>query len=402
MKIDVKKPRYVLPLVLLPFICLLFYAYKSGPGKETVKVAGGDSLQTQIAQVSEKVQKEGLSDKLDAFRDKFKKGDGYTAVGGIAEENLTVTTPGSLYNEREKRMLDSIDEAMKRRFSPVAGNTAARQTQSTKIPSRASYSKLDQDRALALALSKLNAPQNPKREKLPLQTQSDPMQLFRQQMALVDSMGKANDPEFRAKKERERLASLKAISPPVKPLAVRKAENGDGAFNTVMPEKFQTPLSAVIDQDITGFSASRLRIRLLDDMLIGKRLVNKGMFLYAVISGFSGQRVLLSVNSVFVSGEIFPVKLDIYDNDGLPGIYVPASAFREFTRDLGGSSVSGINLEQSENNNQLVMGVLGKMFQSTTTAVNKLIRSNKAKLKYNTMVYLIDPNELKSKQNQLQ
>lgn len=104
MKIDVKKPRYVLPLVLLPFICLLFYAYKSGPGKETVKVAGGDSLQTQIAQVSEKVQKEGLSDKLDAFRDKFKKGDGYTAVGGIAEENLTVTTPGSLYNEREKRI----------------------------------------------------------------------------------------------------------------------------------------------------------------------------------------------------------------------------------------------------------------------------------------------------------
>lgn len=110
--------------------------------------------------------------------------------------------------------------------------------------------------------------------------------------------------------------------------------------------------------------------------------------------------MLLSINSVFSGGEILPVKLDIYDNDGLPGIYVPASAFREFTRDLGGSSISGISLEQSENNNQLVMGVLGKMFQSTTTAVSKLIRSNKAKLKFNTLVYLIDPNELKNKQNQ--
>ncbi|QDW27274.1 conjugative transposon protein TraM [Pedobacter sp. KBS0701] len=400
MQIDFKKPRYVLPLVLLPFVCLLFYAYKSGPGKETVKTAGGDSLQTQIARVSEKVEHQGLSDKLDAFRDKFKKGDGYTAVGGIAEEDLTVTTPGSLYNDKEKRMLDSIDGAMKRKFSPFSGNSGSgsKRLSSSLGPG---YSKLDQDKALALALSKLKSPPVARRElDLPKPIGADPMQLFRQQMALVDSMGKANDPDVKAAREKERLAGLRMATPAVNPLPARKADETGEDFNTVMPGKAATPLSAVMDQDITGYTSSRLRIRLLDDMLIGKRLVEKGTFIYAVISGFSGQRVLLSINSVFSGGEILPVKLDIYDNDGLPGIYVPASAFREFTRDLGGSSISGISLEQSENNNQLVMGVLGKMFQSTTTAVSKLIRSNKAKLKFNTLVYLIDPNELKNKQNQ--
>ncbi|WP_431293350.1 conjugative transposon protein TraM [Pedobacter sp. P26] len=403
MQINLRKPRYVLPLVLLPFICLLFYAYKQGPGKETVKVAGGDSLQTQIAQVSDKVQKQGLSDKLDAFRDKFKKGDGYTAARGIEEEDLTVSTPGSLYNDREKRMLDSIDDAMKRKFSSEGEKNGPGNSVPVARASGGGYSKLDQDKALALALSKLNPPQNARNsEKQVPAAQTDPMQLFRQQMALVDSMGKANDPAFKANKEKQRQAAQKSIFPDVKPLAVRKSGGDNGNFNTVMPEQQNSPVSAIIDQDITGYASSRLRIRLLDDMLIGNRLVKKGTFLYAVISGFTGQRVLLSVNSVFFSGEIFPVKLDIYDNDGLAGIYVPTSAFREFTRDLGGSSVSGINLEQSENNNQLVMGVLGKMFQSTTTAVSKLIRSNKAKLKYNTMVYLIDPNELKAKQNQYQ
>ncbi|PWS32671.1 conjugative transposon protein TraM [Pedobacter paludis] len=398
MQIDFKKPRYVLPLVLMPFICLLFYAYKSGPGKETAKAPGGDSLQTQISRVSDKVEQSGLSDKLDAFRDKFKKGDGYTAARGIEEENLTVTTPGSLYNEREKRMLDSIDEAMKHRFSSVKGRSVT-----SGLEARPGYSKLEQDKALALALSKLKTPQSSiKSERQSQPVQTDPMQLFRQQMALVDSMGKANNPELKASRERQRLASLKASGPQEKVLPVRKAEGFDGSFNTVMPEKQGSPLSAVIDQDITGYASSRLRIRLLDDMLIGSHMVKKGTFLYAVISGFSGQRVLLSISSVFSDGEILPVKLDIYDNDAMPGIYVPSSAFREFTRDLGGSSISGFSLEQSENNNQLVMGILGKMFQSTTTAVNKLIRSNKSKLKYNTLVYLIDPNELKNKQNQYQ
>ena len=67
---------------------------------------------------------------------------------------------------------------------------------------------------------------------------------------------------------------------------------------------------------------------------------------------------------------------------------------------MGSDASQGMTIQQqAENNNQLVMSLLQKMFQSTTTAVGKLIRSNKAKLKYNTQVYLIDPEELKNKKN---
>lgn len=122
--------------------------------------------------------------------------------------------------------------------------------------------------------------------------------------------------------------------------------------------------------------------------------------MYAQITGFSSQRVNLSITSIFYNNNILPVRLEVYDNDGLPGLYVPASAFREFSKVLGSDASQGMTLQQqAENNNQLVMSMLQKMFQSTTTAVGKLIRSNKAKLKYNTHIYLIDPEELKNKQN---
>jgi conjugative transposon TraM protein len=99
----------------------------------------------------------------------------------------------------------------------------------------------------------------------------------------------------------------------------------------------------MIDQDIKGYAGSRLRIRLLEDMMAGKFLIKKGTYIYALITGFSGQRVNLSISSIMKGQHILPVQLDVYDHDGLPGLYVPASAFREFTKELGGNASQGIN-----------------------------------------------------------
>ena len=50
------------------------------------------------------------------------------------------------------------------------------------------------------------------------------------------------------------------------------------------------------------------------------------------------------------------------------------------------------------NASQLYMSAIQKLFTSTSAAVSKLIRQNKAKIKYSTFVYLIDPDELKEQQ----
>ncbi len=405
MKINFKQPRYVLPLILLPFLCLFFYAWKSSFGKEEPIAEKGNELQENLVDVSDGVKKKGIEDKLDAFRKQYKDADGYTAVGGIGEEQAIRQQVPDLYNQTEKRMLDSIDREMKRKFGTTA-NTAprARSVFPDAGPKRNNSRDYDADRDLATALSKLKQQQATGKvaQTQPSGTgQADPMKMFREQMTLIDSMGKANDPDYRAQQERNRAIEKAELElKNQKKLSVSKSGGETGYFNTIVPESDESFIRAIVDQNIIGYAGSRLRIRLLDDINVCRFLIKKGTYLYAQISGFSGQRVNLTISSIFQNNNILPIRLDVYDNDGLPGLYVPASAFREFSKVLGSDASQGMTIQQqAENNSQLVMSMVQKMFQSTTTAVGKLIRSNKAKLKYNTQVYLIDPEELKNKQN---
>ncbi len=391
MNVDFNKPRYAIPLILLPFICIFFYVYKSSLGKEEAPQAGGDSLQTELAEVSEQIRNRSLSDKLDAYRNQYKQADGYTAINHIQEEQLLKEVPNTLYNQQERKMLDSIDHALKSKY---AGKTNGFPDVTAKSVDHITD---PHERALQQALREINTGQRQNRETKQVR-EPDAMELFRQQMALIDSMSKANDPEYKTElqrfKEKEQITEKQQVH-----LNVTKISAEAKLFNTVKPDKEETFIKAIVDQDIKGYAGSRLRIRLLDDMLVGKFLIRKDTYIYAEISGFSGQRVNLTISSIMNGQHILPVRLHVYDHDGLPGLYVPASAFREFTKELGSNASQGMTLQQAaENNSQLVMSMMQKMFQSTTGAVNKMIRQNKAKIKYNTLVYLIDPELLRNSQ----
>lgn len=392
MNVNFNKPRYVIPLILLPFLCIFFYVYKQSFGKQEAPQAGNDSLQTELADVSEQVRNRSLSDKLDAYRNQYKQADGYTAIGHIQEEQLLNESPNTLYNQQERQMLDSIDRAMK-------GKYASRSSTFPDAIAKSSPLRNDpHEEALQRALSEMNSIHQP-RSAANQTKEPDAIELFRKQMELIDSMGKANDPEYQ-QEQQKRIEKEQLIEHGQLPrLHVRKTKAMEEVFNTVKPEIEESFITAIVDQDIKGYVGSRLRIRLLDDMLAGKFLVKKGTYIYAEITGFSGQRVNLSVSSIMNGQQILPVKLSVYDHDGLPGLYVPASAFREFSKELGSNASQGMTLQQAaENNSQLVMSMVQKMFQSTTSAVNKMIRQNKAKIKYNTLVYLIDPEQLRADQ----
>jgi conjugative transposon TraM protein len=398
MKVNFKSPRYVLPVILLPFFLLLFHSYKSSFGKPKPVVKGKETLQDNVADVSDQVKKSTLTDKLDAYREQYKKADGYTAINQLQDDTTGTSTSPNLYNYSEKRKLDSIRKSVAARYQKgknagSGGNYSGFPDVSGSTVKTAKNSKSDQ--ALAEALNRMRQPGQANNGRAN-SSANDPMQLFRQQMALIDSMDKSRDPEYKTQQQRKALAEKQAtIPPPEKALPVTKADNSNTAFNTIMPEQHDGLIRAIVDQNITGYAGSRLRIRLLEDMMAGRYLIKQGTYLYAEISGFTGQRVLLTVSSIMQADQLLPVKLSIYDNDGLPGLYVPASAFRDFSKDLSSGASQGLTLQQAaDGNNQMVMSIVQRMFESTTTAVSKLIRQNKAKLKYNTLVYLIDPQSL--------
>jgi conjugative transposon TraM protein len=347
--------------------------------------------------------------KLEAFKDAFKEGDGYTAISNLETEKVENAKITGSYNDREKHMLDSVNSAFNAKYGQKASHTSGGYTGKA-IPqplsayeSRSSNNNMTkEDNDLANALSSLQqikgSSQSAKSDSQPKEKYQDPMTLFRDQMAIIDSMGKANDPDQKVKKKKEELLNKidKEVAK-IPKLDVAKADNVNSAFNTVQVEKKDDFIKAIIDETIDGSAGSRLRIRLLEDIRAGKHLIKKGTYIYALISGFQEQRVRLTVTSIMTDNKILPVKLELYDLDGMQGLFVPASAFREFTKEL--TDLGQIQMQSDPSSaNQLYMSAIQKLFTSTSSAVSKLIRKNKAKIKYSTFVYLIDPDELKEEQ----
>ena len=131
---------------------------------------------------------------------------------------------------------------------------------------------------------------------------------------------------------------------------VKKVKTSSDYFNTLaVNEKEPTLIKAIIDENVKAVDGSRVRLRLLDDVEIGEMVVKKGAYLYATMSGFSSQRVKGTVKSVLVDDEIVKINLSLYDTDGMEGLYVPSSQFRETTKDVASGAVTG-NVDMNTTN----------------------------------------------------
>jgi conjugative transposon TraM protein len=138
-------------------------------------------------------------------------------------------------------------------------------------------------------------------------------------------------------------------------------------------------------------------LRLLDDVEINGVMLCKGSYMYATMSGFGSQRVKGNVKSLMVDDELVKVNLTIYDTDGLEGLYVPSSSFRETSKDIAsGAMSSNMSINNGSYSNSFTqwgMQAIQNAYQQTSNAISKAIRKNKATLKYGTFVYLVNSRD---------
>lgn len=177
---------------------------------------------------------------------------------------------------------------------------------------------------------------------------------------------------------------------------VKKGDDGSSYFQTISANESQNNLiTAIIDENVSVVDGSRVRLRLLDAVEIGSITLPRGTYLYATMSGFSKQRVRGKVESVMYADELYKVNLSIYDLDGLEGLYVPSSSFREAAKDAAGSMSQGGSIGTSISTDGTDLARMGAQalqrgYQQVTSAVSKAIKKNRVKLKYGSQIYLIN------------
>jgi len=393
-KINFKDKKYVLPLLALPFLLIFIYVGAQFT-KEDTKKDQPKELSTSFGETRDSIMTK--NDAYDAF---FKDGDNRSMLEGLDKEHDSLMSYQDQLSIEQKRRIDSLKAVSSRQNqNPVKGKPVSyynpknedkdynRSADIIRMLNDKSYGKPENE----------YASENPKEK--PQNVQPDPVKYLKEQMLVMDSLEKSRDPEYQSKLLAEQ--KLKANKEKMEEFLnstfnVSKSGINSG-FNAFYKEKENSLIKAVIDEDNKGFLGSRIRFRLLEDIFVGQRKIEKGSILYGQISGFTMQRVDLTIVSVFTKGEILPVHLSIYDLDGMKGLYVPQSVFREMIREMGSNSVQGTQMDMDGSGFFTSIG--SKLFTSTSKSIANLIKTNKAKLKYNSYVFLIDEKQLKNSKN---
>ncbi|HEX8041849.1 MAG TPA: conjugative transposon protein TraM, partial [Chryseosolibacter sp.] len=99
----------------------------------------------------------------------------------------------------------------------------------------------------------------------------------------------------------------------------RESQNG---FFGLEDETFRenqagNSIEAIIHDTQELVSGSTVKMRLLNDIQINGRLIPKDQFIYGVCS-ISGERLTVEISSIRRGNALLPVSLEVYDLDGLP------------------------------------------------------------------------------------
>ncbi|MDE3744036.1 conjugative transposon protein TraM [Maribacter polysaccharolyticus] len=370
-KIDIKQPKYILPMIVLPFLILFFFVYRMISPDEMAN----DDLQTTAGINSEipnpMLEKKEPKNKLEAFRDELLEKRKYSRTMVIGEE-LEKKTKNEVISPEEQRKIDSLQKVIAERKTSYR----SRQPRTSKTKTKAQQT----SRSSPYPRETSKQGNKEKSEK----------EAFIEQMRIIDSI--QNPEKYRTANHAD---SIQKEVPKIQKISLNPNSDAD-YFNTVKKNMNETHITALLDEGIKVYDGSRVRIRLLQDTFIEDYLLKKGKHLYGQVSGFKSQRVEVKINSIMVADSIVPVKISLYDNDGIRGIYVPDSQFRDFVSDLGvgatqSSSTMGNNIGQgSGTTSQQLYRSVSRSINSATKAMAKALKKNKAFLKYNTQVYLIN------------
>ena len=384
-KINWKQPKYMIPLII--YFPLLFVGYFVIDLFHTEKAEIPDGLATTEYLNPDlpeaKMKGDGIGNKYASMLKSYGKIDDYSALGNIERnEEDTREEYESKYTDEEREQLEAQEAAklaeMQRQLQESAqkGQEIA-QGGSPSEEDRIARSKQREQEAMdelnrAIAQARLQAQQS--------------------------MMPAATDTADAGQREGKVEASDKKKTDDDEPQeVVKKVKVTSDYFNTLCDNDKETSLiKAIIDENIKAVDGSRVRLRLLDDIEINDVVVPKGSYLYATMSGFGSQRVKGNVQSIMVDDDIVKVSLALYDTDGLEGLYVPSSQFRETTKDVGSGALSNTssltNSSTTSGNSLATWGAqtITNAVQKTSNAISKAIKKNNAKLKYGTFVYLIN------------
>ena len=383
-----RKMMLVLPLLVLPFVCIVFVALGGGKGatkngtaaesgkgfnmslpgarfakKETVlnKMAFYEKADEDSAKLLERIKQDPYHVKLNtpAAAKMISSGQPFLSMAGGTTNQFTsrLNTAPAADSDASKllRQLDQLKQVLHRPAMPATPAGFAASMSDIVSPPVASSPAPEMNRLEKLMQTiKIadTATSDPRLEKL---------------SGMLDKIIKIQHPGQEQPAEKEITAAPNATVLPVSATREQVAvsdlaatplveddsngyEQSDGFYSIDEPDKVdpiaQNTMAAVIPEDQTLVVGTTITLRLTQDAVINGITIPRNNPVYGVVS-INGDRMGVTVSSIRYKQDIYPVSLQVYDMDGLPGIHIPGAITRDVAKESADQGISSMGLKRS-------------------------------------------------------
>lgn len=354
-----RKVLWLLPLLILPFATLFFWAMGGGATTATgAATKKGFNLKLPFAKVSDDENLDKLnyydqaaldSSKVEELRKKDPNyrydslqvaGDSIRGrqYGGLAVSNFQSPQEKQVYQR-----LESLQRAV-RSTPPVNPGVSAHATEEAVTEPSAHAAKLDK-----------------MMQSLEAEPQADPE--LQQIGGMLESILDIQYPE---RMEQKLKAASSAERGLVFPVATRKdsevvttisgqglaspstfsagaRHNGFYSLEQNNDQVEENAVQAIIAESQVVVNGSTVKMQLGQDIFINGRKIPKNTNVFGTAS-LKGERLSIEITSIRHGSSLFPVELKVYDLDGLDGIYIPGAINRDVAKSSADRSVQTLGV----------------------------------------------------------
>ncbi len=377
-----RKFYLILPLLALPFITLAFYALGGGKTAEETASPTGLNLNLPDAKLKDDKNLDKLSFYNEADKDSLKREEAlrndpnYKFRPDTALNVLQMVPQNNTTDVNEGKIYSKISELNKQINQPY---NSTEPTQDLSGP-------VDKLQNMMKVMTEKNG------------SDSETMQLN----GMMDKILDIQHPERVQEKIKEQSIIKKNQVFPVESslpdnsitLMQRQKVMEHNSFydlaNDNATDSIDHAIEAVVHETQTLVSGSTVKLRLINDIYINGILIPKNNFIYGTAT-LENERLNIVITSVRFQNNLLPVALQVYDMDGLTGIYIPGSISKDALKESGQRSMQGFELSSLDPS--LAAQVTGAGISAAKNLLSKRSKLVKITLKAGYKVLLSDNNK---------
>jgi len=240
------------------------------------------------------------------------------------------------------------------------------------------------------ATSQINGPQKDIQALNSLKTEhrSDPE--LEELNTMMDKILDMQHPE----RVKERLKGNAVINKKI--FAVRSTDSlqknhGFYSFNEVENNKeIQNNIEAIIPETQTLVAGATVKILLASDIYVHDIKIPKNSFVYG-IAAMKEERLVIIIRSLRYQTNILPVSLEVYDMDGIEGIYIPGSVNREVVKESSAEAVNSLGITNLDPS--LTAQAAGVGIQAAKSLLSRKLKQTKITLREGYHILLRDNSQ---------